>query len=309
MAILLAIVLAALVAGSIAAWIVARTARSDRALKIARNLRSRMLAWWFMAAIFVVTILMGGVTTVVLFGLTSFLAFREYITLTPTHRGDHRGLFLAFFLVIPLQYVFVAVPWYGMFAIFIPVFAFLLIPARIAAAGETDDYLNRTSKIQWGLMTCVYFISHVPALLMLKIEGWAGSPATLLFFFILIAQLNDVFQYVVGTLFGRHKAAPTVSPNKTVEGMVGGLVIATGVGAALYWATPFTPLHAAGMALGIATMGILGDLVMSAVKRDFGAKDYSELIPGHGGMLDRLDSIAFAAPLFFHLVRYYYASP
>lgn len=304
---LLGVVLAALVVGTVAALLVRRYATSDRTLRLAANLSARMRAWWIMAGVFVISILLGGVTTVILFGLSSFLAFREFVTLTPTRRGDHRALFWAFFVVIPFQYWLVAVKWYGLFAVFIPVYAFLFIPARIALAGESTRYLERTSKIQWGLMVCVFFVSHVPALLMLEIPGYAGRNASLLFFFILIVQLNDVLQYVWGTTLGRRKITPIISPNKTWEGFLGGVLSATLIGAALYRATPFGPVVAGGLALAISLMGFAGDVTMSAVKRDLGVKDYSAMLPGHGGVLDRLDSLSFAAPLFFHLTRYFFA--
>lgn len=307
MLLLLGIVGGALLLGTIAAEVARRLATSERGVELATNLRRRMLSWWVMAVVFVGSILVGGVTTIVLFALSSFLAFREFVTLTPTRYGDHRALFWAFFAVIPTQYLLIGLERYGLFSIFIPVYAFLLIPARIAAAGDTTNYLERMAKIQWGLMTCVYFVSHVPALLTLRIPGYEGRNATLLFFFILIVQLNDVFQYVTGKLFGKHKITPTVSPNKTVEGLVGGLVVSAVVGAGLSFVTPFGPWVAAGLAFAIAFMGFLGDITMSAVKRDLGVKDYSELLPGHGGVLDRLDSLTFAAPLFFHAVRYLYA--
>jgi phosphatidate cytidylyltransferase len=293
--------------GTVAALLVRRYATSDRTLRLAANLSARMRAWWIMAGVFVISILLGGVTTVILFGLSSFLAFREFVTLTPTRRGDHRALFWAFFVVIPFQYWLVAVKWYGLFAVFIPVYAFLFIPARIALAGESTRYLERTSKIQWGLMVCVFFVSHVPALLMLEIPGYAGRNASLLFFFILIVQLNDVLQYVWGTTLGRRKITPIISPNKTWEGFLGGVLSATLIGAALYRATPFGPVVAGGLALAISLMGFAGDVTMSAVKRDLGVKDYSAMLPGHGGVLDRLDSLSFAAPLFFHLTRYFFA--
>ncbi len=309
MLILLGIVAALLTLGTLAAQIGIRTARTEKGIEVAQNLRARMRSWWVMASIFVVSILVGGVTTTVLFAISSFLALREFITLTPTRRGDHRALFWAFFVVIPIQYILIAQERYTAFSIFIPVYAFLLIPARMAAAGETKEFLGRMGRIQWGLMTCVYFISHVPALLTLQIKGYDHSNATLLFFFILIVQVNDVFQYITGKLFGKRPIAPLVSPNKTIAGLLGGLAVSASVGAALSWVTPFSPLAAAGMAFAIAFMGFLGDLTMSAVKRDIGVKDYSQAIPGHGGVLDRLDSLTFAAPLFFHLVRHFYALP
>jgi phosphatidate cytidylyltransferase len=303
---LLGIVFGALVLGTIAAVVLSRHAASERLQKIAANLSQRMRAWWLMASVFVVSILLGGKLTIFLFGLTSFLAFREFVTLTPTRRGDHRALFWAFFIIIPLQFVLVGINWYGLFAIFIPVYAFMLIPVRIALASDSERYLERTSKIQWGLMICVYFVSHVPALMMLDITGFEGRNASLLFFFILIVQLNDVLQYVFGNLLGRRRIAPAISPNKTWGGFIGGFVSVTTIGGLLYWTTPFSPVVAAGMSLVIALMGFAGDLTLSAVKRDLGVKDYSASLPGHGGVMDRMDSVVFAAPLFFHLTRFFY---
>ncbi len=270
------------------------------------NLDARVRAWWVMAAIFAIAIFAGPIGAVVLFGLISFFALREFVTLTPTRPADHRGLFWAFFIVVPVQYILVARQWYGLFAIFIPVYVFLFIPIRCALGGDCERFLERTAKIQWALMVCVYFVSHVPALLMLDIPGYAGANARLLLFFVLIVQISDVLQYVWGKLLGRHKIAPTLSPNKTWEGFVGGVLSASALGAALWPVTPFTFWQAAGLSLVITLMGFFGGLVMSAIKRDRGVKDYGSLIEGHGGVMDRIDSICFAAPVFFHLVRYYF---
>jgi phosphatidate cytidylyltransferase len=173
-------------------------------------------------------------------------------------------------------------------------------------AGETERFLERAATIQWGLMICVYCISYAPALLLLDVKGYEGENAKLLFFLVVVVQLSDVFQYVWGKLVGRHPIAPTVSPNKTWEGFVGGIVCAVLLGTSLWWITPFNPWQAALMALAIAMMGFVGGLVMSAVKRDRGVKDYGSLIEGHGGVLDRVDSLLFAAPLFFHLTRFFF---
>jgi phosphatidate cytidylyltransferase len=241
-----------------------------------------------------------------LFGLTSFLALREFITLTPTRLGDHRTLFLAFFIITPLHYYLVAIQWYALFTIFIPVYAFLFLPIRSAAAGDCERFLERTAKIQWALMICVYCVSHAPAILSLEIPGYEGQNAKLLFFLVLIAQISDVLQYVWGKTLGKRKIAPTVSPNKTWEGFIGGVISASFIGGALWRITPFTFWEAFGMSLAICFMGFGGGLVMSAIKRDRGVKDYGTLIEGHGGVLDRIDSICFAAPVFFHLTRYYF---
>ncbi len=248
----------------------------------------------------------GGIGSIIMFGLTSFLALREFITLTPTRRGDHRALFWVFFIITPLQYWLLWVNWYGLFIILIPVYAFLFIPVRSAIAGDCEHFLERTAKIQWALMICVYCVSHAPALLSLRIPGYECQNGKLLFFFVLVVQISDVLQYVWGKTMGKRKIAPVVSPNKTWAGFIGGITCATLIGTALWWATPFTPRQAAGMSLAICLMGFAGGLTMSAIKRDRGVKDFGNLIEGHGGVLDRIDSVCFAAPVFFHLTRYYF---
>jgi phosphatidate cytidylyltransferase len=281
-------------------------ARSESMRATIDNLVARIKAWWIMCGIFALTLALGRAGSLALFGLLSFLALREFITLTRTHRADHRTLFWAFFVFTPAQYWLVGVQWYGMFALLIPVYAFLFVAARVAAAGDTQRFLERAAEIHFGLMLCVFCVSHAPALLMLEIPGYAGRNANLLMFLVLVAQLSDVLQYVWGKLAGRHRIAPTVSPNKTVEGFLGGVGTAVLIGTGLWWVTPFSPLQAAGMSAAIALMGFFGGLVMSAVKRDRGVKDFGTVIEGHGGILDRIDSICFAAPVFFHLTRYYF---
>jgi phosphatidate cytidylyltransferase len=269
----------------------------------------RMRAWWLMCTVLAAAFLLGSVATVVLFGLISFWALREFITLTPTRLGDHRTLFWVFFLFTPLQYVLVGmgVQYYGLFSVLIPVYAFLFIPARVALAGDYKRFLERTAKIQAGLMVCVYCLSYAPALLSLRIPGYEGQNPRLLFFFVLVVQLNDVLQYAWGKLLGQHLITPTISPNRTWEGFAGGVASTTLIGTALWWATPFEPWEAAGMSAVVSVLGFAGGMTMSAIKRDRGVKDYGTLVVGHGGVLDRIDSICFAAPVFYHLTRYFFA--
>jgi phosphatidate cytidylyltransferase len=280
--------------------------RADASRTTIDNLNARIRAWWKMSAIFAVAVLSGRVGSLILFGIISFLAMREYMTLVPTRRGDHRTLFWSFFVIMPLQYYLIGIQWYGLFAIMIPVLACIFIPPSIAIAGDTEHFLERASKIQFGIMVCVYSLSHAPALLLLKIPGFEGHDARLLLYLVIVDQMSDVLQYVWGKLIGKHKIAWRVSPNKTWEGFVGGVVSATALGTALWWATPFTPVQSAGMSLMICILGFNGGLVMSAIKRDIGIKDFGVVIEGHGGILDRIDSLCFAAPIFFHLVRYYF---
>jgi phosphatidate cytidylyltransferase len=303
---LVAGVLVLLVVASVIGFILSRATKTDKGRATVSNLNARIRAWWVMVAVFGVAIATGGVGSIILFFLMSFLAMREFMTLTPTARADHAAVFWAFFLLAPIQYLLVWMQWYGLFAVLIPVYGFVAITSRMALAGNTERFLERAATVQWGIMACVYCVSHAPALLMLRIPGYSGTGATLLFYLVLVAQLNDVMQYVWGKLVGRRHIAPTVSPNKTWGGFIGGTATAVGVGTLLYWATPFTPLAAAAMSLAITLLGFLGGLVMSAVKRDRGIKDYGTLIEGHGGMLDRIDSLLFAAPVFFHLIRFFY---
>lgn len=270
------------------------------------NLTARIRAWWVMAAVVGLAFLCGRIGVIVLFALISLFALREFITLTPTRRGDYWALVVAFYFVLPYQYWLVYADWYGMYTLLIPVYAFLLLPILSTIGGDTTRYLERTSKVQWGLMVSVFCISHVPALLNLRIEGYEDRNLLLIAFLVIVVQSSDVLQYVWGKLLGRRLVAPRLSPSKTVEGLVGGVASASLLGAALWWITPFSPLQAGLLALVINLMGFFGGLVMSAIKRDRGIKDWGHMIEGHGGMLDRLDSVCFAAPMFFHMVRYWW---
>ncbi len=302
-------VIALLLVGSLTGWALSRRPLSEAGRKTVDNLNTRMKAWWVMTAVFALALATGGVGSIVLFGLSSFMALREFVTLTPTRLGDHRSLFWAFFIITPLQYVLLYNEWYGMFSIFIPVYVFLILPMRSAVAGDTERFLERAAKIQWGLMICVYSLSHAPALLtLLQIPKYLGENGKLLYYFVLICELSDVSQYFFGKLFGKHLLSPKVSPNKTWEGLIGGISATVAVGSALWWATPFTPWQSAGMSLAICLMGFGGGLVMSAIKRDRGVKDWGASIAGHGGVLDRIDSLCFSAPVFFHLTRYYFTN-
>jgi len=264
---------------------------------------SRVRAWWIICALLAIAFLSPGLT-VALFGFLSFWALREFITLTPTRLGDHRALFWVFFLFTPLQYILVWLDKYTLYSILIPVYAFLFIPARIAISGDYKRFLERVAKIQSGLLICVYCLSFAPALLYLEIPGARSGRARLLFFFVTMALLSEAFQFVWSRLYGRHVIAPTINASRTWEGLVGGSASTALVGMVLYWATPFQNLwQAAFMSMVIAVMGFAGAMTMSAVKRDRGVRDYGTLVEGHGGVLDRLDAICFAAPVFYHVTR------
>ena len=297
---------AILAVASLVGWALAR--RRASADPTVANLNARIRAWWVMVAAIGIAFAFGKAGVIALFLFASFAALREYVTLTATRRGDHYALAAAFFVVLPMQYYLIWIEWYGLYSIFIPVYVFLLLPIVAALRGDTTGFMARIAELQWGLMISVFCLSHVPALLTLPIDGFPERNLLLVAFLVVVVQSSDVLQYVWGKLLGRHKVAPRLSPSKTVEGLVGGLASATVIGAALWWLTPFSPWHAALMALVINAMGFCGGLVMSAIKRDRGVKDWGWMIEGHGGMLDRLDSVIFAAPVFFHVTRYWWTA-
>jgi phosphatidate cytidylyltransferase len=280
-----------------------------------QTFNERLRAWWLISSVLAAALWIGNGVTFVLFWFISFWALREFITLTPTRMGDHRALFWVFVLFTPLQYLLVALNRYELFNVFIPVYAFLFTLARVALSGDYKRFLERTAKIQAGLLICVYCLSYAPALLNLKLQtrdsegdwvNWTGSNVLLLFFLILMVQASEGMQFLWGKLLGRRVIAPAISHSRTWEGFLGGVGSATLLGAGLWWATPFEPWIAALMAMVIGVMGFAGGMTMSAIKRDRGVKDYGTLVEGHSGVLDRIDSICFAAPVFFHLTRAYY---
>ncbi len=269
------------------------------------ELSQRVKSWWIMVGVFAAALAAGPKMSIAFFAFLSFLALKEYLSLIPTRRADRRVLFWAY-LAIPFQYYWVARGWYGMFIIFIPVYLFMWIPIRMVLVGETEGFLKAVGTIHWGLMMTVFALSHVSFLLVLPPErnpaaGGAGLVLTLVF----LTQFNDVAQYIWGKTFGRHKVVPMVSPNKTWEGLVGG-VLTTIVLAGLIgpWLTPLSRPQAllAGFLVGIG--GFFGDVNLSSLKRDLGVKDSGTLIAGHGGVLDRVNSLTFTAMIFFHFVYY-----
>ncbi len=270
------------------------------------NLRERVGSWWVMIAILATALLLGWAAVVVLFAAVSFIALREFLSLAPTRRED-RLIILAAYLTIPISYFFIVLNIYPFYLVFVPVYCFLITPFLMAAMGQTRNYLAAVAMFHWGMMTCIYNLGYVAFLMRTpESEPLPAGPAGLVFLLLVATEFNDVAQYVWGKLFGRHKITPTVSPNKTWEGFIGGWVST----AALIWflGPYFAPIHGVGLAVIAASLplaGFAGDVTMSAIKRDIGVKDTSHLIPGHGGVLDRIDSLTFTAPLYFHLMAFY----
>lgn len=271
-----------------------------------KELTQRINSWWIMVLFFIVGALLDTRVAMLFFGLLSYLALKEYFSLIPTRLTDRRIIFYAYLSIIA-QYYFAGIQWYGMFIIWIPVYVFLLLPFRQVLTGETAGFLENTSRVQWGLMMFVFGLSHIAYLITLpSLEGHLVSGVELTLYLVFLTEFNDVLQYVWGKSFGKRKIVPQVSPNKTVEGFVGALATTTLLAVLLSFLTPFTPAEAIWAGIIIASGGFIGDVVISMIKRDIGVKDSSSMIPGHGGVLDRVDSLTYTTPLFFHYVYYLY---
>lgn len=270
------------------------------------ELKDRVQSWWIIVLAFVVGAMLHTTVAMFFFALISYLALKEYFTLIPTRRTDRRIIFYAY-LSIVIQYWFAGIQWYGMFIIWIPVYLFLLLPFRQVLIGDTKGFLEHTSRVQWGLMMFVFGLSHIAYMMTLPVlNGHDVGGKELVLYVVLLTELNDILQYLWGKTLGKHKIIPKVSPNKTVEGFLGAFFTLSLLGVAFSFLTPFTWMQALFAGMLISSAGFIGDVVISMVKRDIGVKDSGNLLPGHGGILDRIDSLTYTAPLFFHYTYYLY---
>ena len=313
-------------------WLMKRQPDSTVNPALVQIFDRRVQAWLLMYVILALSFILGRGATTFLFFCVSFFALREFITITPTRLGDHRALFWAFFFFAPLQYLLIfagpyAASWasaeaasgsyfYGLYSIMVPVYAFLFVLTRVAIAGDSRRFLERTAKIQAALLICVYALSFAPALMYLDFytydgesgtwSRWEGSTAGLLFYFILLVQLADMFQYAGSKMLGGEPIAPDVSTSRTWRGFTFSIAMTALCATGLWWVTPFSWWQSAAMSMVVSTLAFAGGMTMSAIKRDRGVKDYGTLVEGHAGILDRIDSLCFAAPVFFHLTRYFF---
>jgi len=282
-----------------------------RAHLVVETYLTRVNSWWGMVFLFSIALLIGPVGIILLFAFCSLAAMREFLTLTTKSKADHWTLIAAFYLILPLQYVLIGLDQVGLFSTMIPVYAYLLLPILSVLRGGNKDtadrnFLARISETQWGLMICVYCASFIPALVTLDIDGYGDRAPMLIAWLVFVIQMGDLMEYFVGRRIGKRKVAAAVSP-KTLEGIGAGAAFAAGLGLLLTWMTPFSPIAPIAMALLAYLIGVGGSLVMAAIKSDRGIKNWGHLIPGQGGFVDQLDSVVFAAPIFFHLTRYFYA--
>tara|TARA_R110000787_G_scaffold114819_1_gene224640 strand:- start:835 stop:1779 length:945 start_codon:yes stop_codon:yes gene_type:complete len=292
---------ALLIAGSVAAFVLPRLSPGKW-----DDLGPRMTSWWVICLLVGGSLLLGWQVFTVLFTLISFIALKEYLTLAPTRRDDRLVVLFAYVALL-VSYSAIWIDNYAYFLVTIPVYIFLATAVLLTLSGRTDGFLATAGIMQWGMVVCVFNLGHVAFLMRVpEAEVPQAGPAGLVFFLIFITQLNDVTQYIWGKLLGRHKISPHISPNKTWEGAIGGFAT-TGI-AFVILAPYFTPLTfwpSVWIGATLPVLGFFGDITMSAIKRDLGVKDTSRLIPGHGGALDRLDSLMFTAPWYFHMLAYF----
>jgi phosphatidate cytidylyltransferase len=290
------------------AWLVARQdgldAMGHRRQRLLRDLR----ALWIGSLVFWLAWVSGPVGATLAFGLISFFALREFITLAHTRRGDHRSLLLAFFVVLPLQYIIAGGEHFDLFTVFVPVYVFLAIPVASALAGDPERFLERNAKIQWGIMVCVYGLSHAPALLLLQFGGLQGRGAFLLFFLVMVTVTAQLSQEVASRWLRRRPVSRQIDRDFSYRAWMAGVLAAGVVGGLLFWITPFKPGQALVMAMIAGGAGTMGEFVMKALKKDAGVRYWGNTasITGAVGLLDRVAPLCFAAPVFFHSVRWYF---
>jgi phosphatidate cytidylyltransferase len=287
----------------------ADTARATARSQAIHSVSSMLRISWAMLLVFWLGWVSGRGVTLVLFAAVSFFALREFLTLSPIRRGDHRSLVLAFFVVLPLQYTLVGLEHFDLFAVLIPVYIFLALPLTSALANDPQRFLERSAKLQWGIMVCIYGMSHVPALLMLRFPGYASQNAFLVFFLVLVVQTCMITQHIAARKWPLPPVAPAISQSFHWRHWGLGVAVGSVFGALLAGITPWVPGTAFALA-GIACIaGSMGHLVMKAIKRDRGIPNWGaqgQAVTGAGGLLDRVDALCFAAPVFFHSTKWYF---
>lgn len=297
--ILSVLILLAAVATGYGQWASSRATTTQQQQRI-RLVNSRVRSAWWLIGIFAVAFWLGQGALLVVFAFLSFFVLREFIALTPTHYTDHWALVIAFYVAIPLQYLLIAFEQYWFFTLFIPVYLFLLLPVVMAATHDTDRYLERVAKVQWGIMLSIFCVSHAPAISLLDFNRFASSGPLMLVYFLMMIFFGDLFAVLMSSILG---GKPLMSnPNKTSKGVFVGSFITLLCGLALYWLTPFRLWQAGLMTLAIIVSGIMGDLVISSVKKSLGARYNSvDNLYITRGILERMSPLTFAAPVFYHL--------
>lgn len=260
------------------------------------NMNTRIDAWWIIVGLVGIASWFGAGGLALLFAAASVQGLREYL---PRTLARSLGVWIWLMAAAGAQYALALSN--------APIAFMLLVPTGVlsilgfSALGVSP--VPRSKDLAAAALLCVYCISHIPAIAALDAPNRAGSGLGPALFAVIVVQGSDVVQYIAGKLAGRHPIAPRLSPGKTVEGALAGVLGAGALGASLAGLTPYGASTAALLGVVLGALGIAGGLLFSAMKRRRGIKDWGTIIPGHGGVLDRLDSLCLSAPAFYHLLR------
>lgn len=297
---ILAIIFGVLTICSTCFWLLSKGKKSD----LFTELITRTKSWWYMALGIAIIITAPSIVGTVIMAYVSFVALREVLSIGKFREADRAALFAAYFS-IPIQYFLAYKMYYHQFLYFIPLIMYMGLAIILMLTGKTSKIGRSMSLIPSVLLMTVYMPSHIVLLFNMDFASFSAGPGGLIIFLIMLTEFNDVFQFAWGKLLGKRKILPSISPSKTWEGFIGGILTTAILAFLIRFLTPLSGTQAliTGFVLGI--MGFVGDTLISAIKRDLELKDTDDLIPGHGGAMDRLDSIIITAPVFYHLLRFF----
>jgi phosphatidate cytidylyltransferase len=288
-------------------WFIVNGLKKKISPELLLETKERIRTWGLILALLTGAVLLGKTGLIWFFAMVSFFAFKEYISIIPTRPTDRRTLFWAY-LAIPIQYILIAQGHFVLSLIFVPIYVFLFLPIRLILSGDTVHFLRSLSYFHWGLMMFIFCIGHAALFFTptTKVFSVDQRISTILYL-ITLTQGNDIAQFIFGKVLGNKKIVPKISPGKTWAGFWGGVVFSTAFGGCIGpLMTPLSPFLAMVSGMLIGVFGFLGDVTFSAMKRDLKIKDTSMMLPGHGGIIDRIDSLTFTTPLFFHFFNYFW---
>lgn len=273
-----------------------------------KEMLDRTHSWWVIFFLYILFFCIEKNLGYVGLALLSASALYEFLGKLDDSQVP-RSLRWLCFIMVPVQFVLC---WRSEFlpaVVLIPVVFFVLGTVIVLLFEKTKVIITAPATALWAMLINVYGFAHLA--LLLSFPALPGSPTGaqgLFLFYIFLTQFNDVLQFLWGTILGRHKIHTEISPKKTWEGLIGGVVTTAVLAVLLHDLTPFDVTQSVIVGLLLATTGFLGDLTVSAIKRSLGLKDMGTVIPGHGGILDRIDSIVLSSLIYFYLVLYWFYS-
>lgn len=263
-----------------------------------KSLWTPYLVWFILIPILLIPLLLGRTYFIFVVLLLALASFREFTRATGL--WTDKSFTWAGYLSIILIFYAVFIDWYALYNA-LPIYCMLAVLAIPILRGEFEHMIQKTCLTILGILYFGWLFSHLA-----YFENMQGGIGYIIFIIILV-ELNDALAATFGKLFGRHKFVPRISPNKTIEGTALSLVGILFFAHIFRFAIPeYSTWQIWVIAILISIGGTCGDLVISFIKRDLQIKDMGKLIPGHGGILDRFDSLIFVAPIFFHFTRYFF---